>query len=410
MIDREHFSGQQTGEEIQIFLRKHQITLVWSLRHVIFVLLVSVLVLLGVWTWLPRFFGSLLLGFGVLLIPMALFGGWQYLVWYYDIFVVTNRRLLDFARKPLIYEKRDEAQLSRVQDIKVEFPGPIPVLLDYGNVNIQTAGTKGQIVFTLVPHPRDVQAQILQLVTAAQQRGGLAGGERPEVVEMRQFLGILLPDLPAATPSVTPPTQASWRSRLRAVFRPILDLKETDRVWRKHWWRLLEATSVSGTVANLGLVMGVLMIWWRGLGPELILPLIILVVGNIWNLWNIIDWQNDLYILTDDRIIDIEKVPLISEDRREARLQQIQDVHYIQPGFLYRVLDFGNVEVETAGRGGGFTFNSVPHPKAVQAEIFERIEAMRKNTGTVDRQKQEGDLLSVLYKYRQASSPPVPGP
>ena len=132
------------------------------------------------------------------------------------------------------------------------------------------------------------------------------------------------------------------------------------------------------------------------------------IVGGVWNLWHVIDWQNDLYILTDDRIIDIEKVPLISEDRREARLHQIQDVHYVMPGFINRFLDFGNVEVETAGRGGGFTFVSVPHPREVQAEIFARVDRARKAAAATDSQRQEDDALSLLYRFHKAGQTPTP--
>jgi len=169
----------------------------------------------------------------------------------------------------------------------------------------------------------------------------------------------------------------------------------------------MTATAISGTVCNAGLVIGAVMIWQLGLGLWLVLPLFIFIVGSIWNLWNVIDWQNDLYILTDDRIIDLEKVPLISEDRREARLAQIQDVHYVMPHIINRLLDFGDVEIETAGRGGGFTFSSVPHPSQVQAEIFDRVDRMRRACGATERQQQDGDILYWLGKYRQASSPPV---
>jgi uncharacterized membrane protein YdbT with pleckstrin-like domain len=227
---------------------------------------------------------------------------------------------------------------------------------------------------------------------------------------MRTYLGSGMeqpagPAMPLVNASVLP--QTTWRQVLRDLFRPCLVLKETDRVWRKHWWRLMTATAISGTVCNAGLVIGAVMIWQLGLGLWLVLPLFIFIVGSIWNLWNVIDWQNDLYILTDDRIIDLEKVPLISEDRREARLAQIQDVHYVMPHIINRLLDFGDVEIETAGRGGGFTFSSVPHPSQVQAEIFDRVDRMRRACGATERQQQDGDILYWLGKYRQASSPPV---
>jgi membrane protein YdbS with pleckstrin-like domain len=407
MIDRDHFTGQQQGERVELFLRKHPLTLVWAWRLAALLLLLGLGAVLTSWALAPSVFPGVFLGFAVLLIPITAMVLWEYALWYYDIFVVTNRRVLDFSRKPLIYEKRDETQLSRVQDVRVEFPNPLCLLVNFGNVNVQTAGTRGTIAFKFVRDPRTVQARLLRLTAAALQRGG----DPPEVAEMRQYLGIPVPPPPVATVPLTPAAMTSlpgWRGRLHYLFRPALDLKDTDRVWRKHWWRLVEATAVSGNVFNLGLILGVVMIWRMGLGPWLFLPLILLIVGGIWNTWNVIDWQNDLYILTDERIIDLEKVPLIFEDRREARLLQIQDVHYLMPHFINRFLDFGDVEVETAGRGGAFTFSSIPHPREVQAEIFTRLDRARKAAGAGDRQRQEADLLGVLYKYHQASAPPPP--
>lgn len=410
MITRESFSGQQPGEEIELYLRKHPLTLVWALRYAVLAAAIGLVALLAAWNLGPQVRGGLFLAWLVLLALVFLASLWEYALWYYDIFVVTNRRLLDFAKKPFIYERRDEAQLSRVQDIRVDFPGPISLLLDFGNVRISTAGTRGVIIFRMVPQPRQVQTRLLELATAAQRKaGGVPGGERREVAEMRSYLGLEVqqpagPAGPVATAGALPPM--TWRQVVRDLFRPSLTLTETDKVWRKHWWRLLTATAVSGTVCNAGLVIGAVMIWQLGVGPWLFLPLFVFLVGTVWNLWNVIDWQNDLYILTDDRIIDIEKVPLISEDRREARLAQIQDVHYVMPHLLNRLLDFGDVEIETAGRGGGFTFSSVPHPSQVQAEIFDRVDRMRRACGATERQQQEGDILYWLGKYRQASSPP----
>jgi uncharacterized membrane protein YdbT with pleckstrin-like domain len=417
VIDSSHFPGKQTDEEIELYLRRHPLSLIWDLRLVflLFVGYMAALALFGDALAVSPVAGFLLLATLALAVILGLATLWTYAIWYYDIYVVTNRRLLDFARKPLIYERRDEAQLTKLQDVRVEFPNPLALLLDFGNVQVQTAGSRGTIMCSLVPRPRQVQARILQLAAAAQQRAP-GGTDHSEATQMRAYLGMSAPDDAAAEPSVAGAPAFSrsamhplgWRGYLYTLMRPALDVAPGDRVWRKHWWVLMHATAVSGAVFNAGVILGVVMVWQLGLVPWLIVPLAMIAVGGIWNLWNVIDWQNDLYILTADRIIDLEKIPLISEDRREARLQQIQDVHYVMPGFINRLLDFGDVEVETAGRGGGFVFRSVPHPRQVQAEIFARVEQVRKSAAMLDSQRQEGDVLSVLYRYHQAGQSPAP--
>jgi uncharacterized membrane protein YdbT with pleckstrin-like domain len=415
VIDSSHFSGQQAGEEIELYLRRHPLSLIWDLRLVFFLAVgyMAGLVVFADVLAASAAAGFLLLATLALAVLLGLATLWTYAVWYYDIYVVTDRRLLDFARKPLIYERRDEAQLTKLQDVRVEFPNPLALLLDFGNVQVQTAGSRGTIKCSLVPRPRQVQARILRLAAAAQQRAPAGAGES-EASQMRAYLGMATSEEPPAVSNVAGAPAFSrsalqplgWRGYLHTLFRPALEVAPGDRVWRKHWWVLMRATAVSGALCNAGIVLGAVMVWKLGLVPLLAIPLAMIIVGGIWNLWNVIDWQNDLYILTADRIIDLDKVPLISEDRREARLQQIQDVHYVMPGFINRLLDFGDVEVETAGRGGGFAFHSVPHPRQVQAEIFARVDQLRKSAGLQDSQRQEGDVLSLLYRYHQAGQTP----
>jgi hypothetical protein len=418
VIDSRHFSGQQAGEEIALYLRRHPLSLVWDLRLVLllFVGYLAALIIFSDVLAASPVAGFLMLATLTLAVLLGLATLWTYAVWYYDIYVVTDRRLLDFARKPLIYERRDEAQLTKLQDARVEFPNPLALLLDFGNVQVQTAGSRGTIKCSLVPHPRQVQARILQLAAAAQQRAP-AGAEVSEASQMRAYLGMETAEYPSDVPLAAGVAGApafsraalrplGWRGYLHTLLRPDLEVAPGDRVWRKHWWVLMRTTAVSGALFNAGIILGAVMVWKLGLMAWLAVPLAMIIVGGIWNLWNVIDWQNDLYILTADRIIDLDKVPLISEDRREARLQQIQDVHYVMPHFINRLLDFGDVEVETAGRIGGFTFHSVPHPRQVQAEIFVRVDHARKSASALESQRREGNLLSVLYRYHQAGQPP----
>jgi len=126
-----------------------------------------------------------------------------------------------------------------------------------------------------------------------------------------------------------------------------------------------------------------------------------LAANSVWLIWRGVDWRNDLYIITDDRVIDIEKVPFRYEHRREASLDKIQDVRYLQEGFIALRLDFGNVRLETAGGIEAFTFDSVPHPKQVQAEIFKRIAQFRKETGRQGRKTRQAEFLDLLGRYHQ---------
>jgi hypothetical protein len=94
-----------------------------------------------------------------------------------------------------------------------------------------------------------------------------------------------------------------------------------------------------------------------------------------WLAIEIADWYNDQYILTADRIIDIMRLPVIYEQRTEAPLAMVQNATTYQKG-LGAILNFGNVQVETAGQARAILFESVWRPRKIQEEIFQHIDAL----------------------------------
>ena len=121
-----------------------------------------------------------------------------------------------------------------------------------------------------------------------------------------------------------------------------------------------------------------LLIWATLNSPALVVLGMFLAMGaSFWLTWQYEDWRNDLYILTPTQVIDIERTPfLFRESRRQAGLENIQDIRYEIPGFWATMLNMGNVVIQTAGQGQ-FTFDAVYDPSAVQREIFLRIEDYR---------------------------------
>ena len=191
----------------------------------------------------------------------------------------------------------------------------------------------------------------------------------------------------------SPHLKPHWSSRV---------FGENQIVWRKHWWALLKE------MVSPVLTLVILLILWtaatllRGfsLWFDLLLGIFLVAISG-WITWRVIDWRNDLYVITDDRAIDIEKVPFIREERREAGLDKIQDVRYLQEGFIALRLDFGNVRLETAGGIEAFTFDSVPHPRQVQTEIFKRIDQFHKEAGRRAKEARENEFLDLLGRYHQ---------
>ncbi|MFQ5343978.1 MAG: PH domain-containing protein [Anaerolineae bacterium] len=175
-------------------------------------------------------------------------------------------------------------------------------------------------------------------------------------------------------------------------------------VWRKHWFVLLTKMLRPLLAALILLVLGSIISFSELLAPVVSIPdaaipiaiaffLLVLIVRIAWIA---IDWHNDLYILTDTHVLDIEKRPFTSESRREARLGVIQDVSYTQPSFLAKLLDYGNTRLETAGKMGEFTFDSIPRPREVQNIIIERLRAAREEAQRKRQQQQQDQIEKIV--------------
>jgi len=410
MVKGFRFPGQLDDERVIIYERRYWYTIIkWIGLLPLLFLLISLLI-----AWVvtnlsaPRSSLELILYWLVILAPALTWTVWKALDWENDRYIVTDKRAIHIEKRYLTREKRDEAPLGMIQDVSVEMKGLMTHLLYFGDVTIQTAGTLGAIRFQGIPKPRKAQAQILALVSQA--KAVMPAEEEPQAVQVvREIVG-----WPKEESKPLPPTaeELRWESErprraqisevIKRMFFPRLVFGENQTIWRKHWWVLLK-----GMISPL-LTFVILCILWVSasllFGVSLWFDLLFgvsLAATSVWSIWRSIDWRNDLYVITDDRVIDIEKVPFRYEHRREAGLDKIQDVRYWREGLIATRLDFGNVRLETAGGIGEFTFDSVPHPRQVQIEIFNRIERFRRKAGLEGRERRQAEFLDLLARYHQ---------
>jgi len=85
-----------------------------------------------------------------------------------------------------------------------------------------------------------------------------------------------------------------------------------------------------------------------------------IVLSVLWALWNWLDWGNDFYIVTNQRVLWLERIIGLYNSRREAPLTQVLAVN-VTSSWLGRMLDFGNVDVRTFT--GGILMHRAAHPK-----------------------------------------------
>ncbi len=90
---------------------------------------------------------------------MVLFSIWTN--YYLDVWTVTNKRLIAVDQKGFFARTIASFRLERMQDISVSVDGILATFLDYGTLEIQTAGEEDHFKVTGIPSPADIKALII---------------------------------------------------------------------------------------------------------------------------------------------------------------------------------------------------------------------------------------------------------
>lgn len=99
---------------------------------------------------------------------------WVYLflIWidvYFDVWIITNERIVNIEQKGLFVRHISELRFSQVQDVTSEVEGLIPSILDYGEVFVQTAGEQTRFIFRNVPNPIGIKDLVMRLASDARE-------------------------------------------------------------------------------------------------------------------------------------------------------------------------------------------------------------------------------------------------
>jgi hypothetical protein len=190
--------------------------------------------------------------------------------------------------------------------------------------------------------------------------------------------------------------------------------------YRKHLYILFRMTLVPAACV-LGLVVGTGVLYsWRVqdqislLTPEMILLIGIglIALSALWWVYKFIDWSNDIYRVTSDKIIDSERKPLGDEITKSAALENIIGLDYERLGFLGVVLNFGNVIINI-GTENKFIFYGIHNPARAQRDIFNFMyerRRKRQQTDTMQEQERVSNYIAAYHRQaediRQTKKPP----
>ena len=163
------YEGQDSDEDIILLLRAHPVTNIsWIIPALLLFFMPFLLpfvissLSLNLFSDLPQSYLGAFLIINYLLVLIISFEG--FLSWYFNVDIVTDRRIIDIDFHSILYKNIDVTLLSNVQEASSSTGGVLGIIFNFGDVIVQTAGAKVAIDMHKVPKHDLVADVILDLV------------------------------------------------------------------------------------------------------------------------------------------------------------------------------------------------------------------------------------------------------
>jgi hypothetical protein len=375
------FSWLSEDEVIYFLARKHRFLLYNAMLLPIFLLIVPVLLIV-----LAYANSSLVLAGagGFFLVLDLAWGFWRYIDWSNDYYIVTNQRAVWIEKVVGLYDSRREASMGTILSVSTETEQWGRVF-GYGTVVVRTF--TGELRMNYVSYPKQAAAMVEEY--------WLRTRERTRAAEAETMKKALMNKLNPPPPKKPAPPVAPKKEKRPSLFGIIgLYIKDMFKVrmesggsviYRKHWFVLFRDTLPQ--VLTFIVALAIYPTWWWLFGSPMPLwatSLLILALFVIFGWWfyGYVDWRNDLYQVTPEQIIDVDKVPFGRENRKAAQLENILSLNFERKGLIQAIFNYGTVNIQVGG--ANFDFVDVMDPPSVQQDIVRR-------KATRDQKKRENE-------------------
>lgn len=410
------FPGQQQGENVLLVVRKHW----WFLIQPAWPVLLSVIALIAiaitavalpamatVWIMLE------IIAFFAVVLTGAWFSYKHLAVWWYETYIITDKRIVN--ARGLLEPTRQETPIGSVQQVGIGIDSILGLLLHFGTVHVYLTG--GDLYIHNVPNPKGVRDAIQGISTSVKAKKPAPPPptlpKDPELAAVLKSLatGKAFPALPNADEDL-PPIRGGDGRLLgpRRTFGGILRVpcdvryvsgeytvkyiqRSTYLLWRNlavPFIALVILAPITLFAPGVGIIpYAIWQYWWAFMGFVLLalLAVIFLIYTN---------FVDDVYILTNRRIIDIErKFAFFFETRLETEYKSVRDIRVRIPGVMARFFDVGHVYVETPGSNPDVVISYVDHPFLLQDEIL----GIKVHKDKADAAKKENNEKQNLYNW-----------
>lgn len=151
------FDGQHDDEEVLFLFRRHPVVMRLGLVAVMVGMVVG---MLPVTIWPER------LGYLWFILPGMALGGlflfYQWIGWYYSVFILTDQRFVQIEQKGMFDRAVVDIGLDKIQNINYSVSGIQETLLGFGTISLQTF--VGDLVLDKIHHPAKIQEKLVKII------------------------------------------------------------------------------------------------------------------------------------------------------------------------------------------------------------------------------------------------------
>ena len=364
----------EPGEKIHLMARKHPVFLFFRSIPPIFAFAVIwfLMVLISpknaFWS-----LAGLVLGFLFCLLWLI----WNINNWANDFYLITSRRMVWVEHVTGFYDSRQEAPLSTLMSVGIK-TSQLGVFFGFSDVMVRTY--IGDIRFERVAHARTI-GKLIETNWARGKRTDLELDAREIRKALRQKFGkdaedITAKDLQVELGTVEPaPKEINFFQWLLSDFVRVRHDVGGTITYRKHWLILIQKIILPLSVLVLSILFVVGIITHNLTQVDYTMGLVagyfLVFVAAGALVYQYVDWRNDLFQLTPNQVIDLDRKPFGRESRRSAPLENILSIEYERRGLIPMLFNYGTVYI-TIGNTQ-LTFNNVYQPSVVQQDIFTRM-------------------------------------
>jgi len=399
------FDGQRENEEVLLYIHRHW----WAFARMAWL---PILIMMVMW-FMAIFIGqptiSTLLFFGSILLPgLATF--YLYVEWRNDAVIITDQRVRRIRRTILTFSKKvSEVGIESVHEVNSEVPAydPFARLFNYGDIEIKTAGSAGNLYLDLIPNPDHVQQIIIEDRQRYEHRQQQQ--HRNSVrAELESWLDGSTPNRISHAGGGNAPADTSGKPKAKQGTNGYLStriaMSNGDVVYRKHVFFWFQQAIIPILLMLFSGIVSLFALVASGNFGFVALPfgIVMFLIGAMAYFWVDWDWRNDYYVVSDETITLIHRRPFFLQSLRDQILiERVDNVEAESSGFLASVFNFGDLRVSLIGADDHKMFNNVPRPQQIQQDISTRQQRVKQQASEAEARQQREVLAEYLNVYNE---------